>query len=219
MKCASVAALACLAAACTAPQAKRECAAAANRPQSAEEVENRVLGEAYSQLYDAASGLRWLDDALLFKRESKETQTVIGDLAHYAAELKGQLEQLAQDYPAISIHDDGLPLLEKRKREAQQRDRLRSLAPVTGATGADFERTLLLTQSGALNQLRFLAQALAEAEKNPQRQEFAAGVQRRLDGLYREVVTLLDRRFFRQPAHSPLGESGKAAPSRDEPPR
>ena len=172
---------------------------------------DRVLSEGYSQLYDAASGLRWLDEFLLVKFESDDTQRVITDLAHYASQLKGELEQLEHDYPSLSIHNDGLPLLEKNKREMQAKDRAKTLAPLIGAKGADFERTLLLTQSGALNQLRFLAQAIVDAEKSGPRRTWMIDVQRRLDHLYVEVVKLLDRRFFRAPAHSPTGAAG--APS------
>jgi hypothetical protein len=172
---------------------------------------DRVLSHGYAQLYDAAKGLRWLDDFLLVKFESEPTHKVIGDLSAYSAELKTQLEALAKQYPSLSLDDDGLPLLERNKRKAQALDRAKTLAPLVGATGADFERTLLLTESGALNQLRFLAGAIADAEKSSPRREFALGVQRRFDQLYLEVVKLLDRRFFRRPANTPTGAAGKHA--------
>ena len=169
---------------------------------------NRVLSQGYAQLYEAAKGLRWLDDFLLLKFESDATRKVIDDLATYSSELKRQLEELARNYPSLTLDDDGLPLLEKNKRKAQQMDRAKTLLPLVGAHGADFERTLLLTESGALNQLRFLAQALADAEKSAPRREFVLGVQRKFDGLYVDVVKLLDRRFFRSPASTPMGAAG-----------
>jgi hypothetical protein len=73
----------------------------------------------------------------------------------------------------------------------------------------DFERTLLLTQSGALNQLRFLAQALADAEGNPARRNWVLGVRREFDRIYVEIVALLDKRFFRPPASTPTGAAGR----------
>jgi hypothetical protein len=170
---------------------------------------DRVLSQGYAQLYDAAKGLRWLDEFLAVKFESEPTRKVIGDLARYSTELKAQLDDLVARYPSLSLDDDGLPLMERNKRKAQQADRAKTLAPLVGAHGADFERTLLLTESGALNQLRFLAGAIADAETNPSRREFALGVQRRFDELYLEVVKLLDQRFFRLPADTPTGAARK----------
>jgi len=195
---------------CAGRAAKEPTAARTDDVEKMSETErNRVLSHGYAQLYDAANGLRWLDEFLLVKFESDATQKAITDLAHYATELKKQLEDLAQKYPSLSLQDDGLPLLERNKRQMQARDRAKTLAPLVGAKGADFERTLLLTQSGALNQLRFLAQAIADAEKSSPRREFGLGVQKRLDGIYVEVVKLLDRRFFRRPADTPMGAAGK----------
>jgi hypothetical protein len=179
----------------------------ASRPAS-DSDRNRVLSQGYSQLYDAASSLRWLDEILLIKFESDETQKVITDVAKYATTLRGELEQLERDYPSLTLRDDGLPVLEKKKRSAQALDRAKTLAPVSGAHGADFERTLLLTQSGALNQLRFLAQVLVEEEKSEPRRKWMLEVQRNFDRLYVDVVKLLDQRHFRSPSKTPLGAAG-----------
>lgn len=157
---------------------------------------NKVLSEGYSQLYDSASGLAYLDEFLVLKFESKATDAVITDIAEYAATLKGQLEQLAKDYPSLSLDDDGLPVLEKRTRSAVQQDRIVSLAPLVGRTGANFERTLLLTQSGALNQLRFLTQITAEAEKSAERRAFLNEAKQTFARLYGEVVQLLNEQYF-----------------------
>jgi hypothetical protein len=174
------------------------------------EQRNVELSRGYAALYDAAKGLRWLDELLLLKFESDDTQRVLTDLARYASRLKGELEKVAKDHPSLSLDDDGLPQIERRKRALQQRDRVKTLAPVTGAVGSDFERTLLLTQSGAINQLRFLASALAEAEKGSPRHAWILGVEREFDRHYVAVVRLLDRRFFCQGAQTPTGAAGKS---------
>ena len=168
---------------------------------------DRELSQGYAELYEAVSGLRWLEALLAIKFESEETHRVVSDLAHDAAGMKGELEAMAREYPSLSLKDDGLPALERRKRELMERDRAKSLAPIVGAKGADFERTLLLSQSGALNQLRFLAAALEEAERGSPREAQVARIRERLDRHYVAVVRLLDRRFFRAPAHSPTGEA------------
>lgn len=192
-------------------EAPEPCGSAANGTQ--EELSpadrRRALSQGYAQLYDAVSGIRLLDELLLLKLESDETQRVLTDLAEYSTKLRGELESWSRALPWLSLEDDGLPLIEQKTREAQERDRIRALAPVVGASGDDFERTLLLTYSGTLNHLRFLAQALAEAEDNIRRCRHVRGVQRQLDRRYVAMVQLLDRRFFRRPADTPLGAAGK----------
>lgn len=194
-------------------QAQAEAGSTADPPPSAafdekkleelsEAEHNKLLSEGYSQLYDSASGLRYLDEFLALKFESDATNAVITDLAEYATTLKGQLEQLGKDYPSLSLEDDGLPVLDKKTREIGQKERLKSLAPVVGSSGVEFERTLLLTQSGALNQLRYLSQAIAEAEKSAERKAFMGDVQQNFDRLYNDVVGLLNKKYF-CPANSP----------------
>lgn len=158
-----------------------------------------ILNEGYSQLYDVVSGLRWLDEALIFKFESEPTERFVAELAEYAAELRKDLGRLSADYPALTLEDDGLPALEKAAREAIRKDGFDQLKPVTGMTGMEFERTLLLTQSAVLNRLRHLARVTAQAESNPQRRKVLVQAQRRFDRLYRDVSALLERSYFCQP--------------------
>jgi hypothetical protein len=178
------------------------------RAQAEIDQRQRELSQGYARLYQAASSLRFLDELLLVKFESRDTERVIGQIAAYGSRLKSELEDLARANPGLSLEDDGLPLLERDAHKRQQHDRLRTLAPLKGASGADFERTLLLTQSGALNQLRFLADALAEAETSEARRAYALGVRRELDRLYVQIVELLDKRYFKPPARTPLGAAG-----------
>jgi hypothetical protein len=202
-------ALACLLAACATREPRQECAAIVNRPQGGTEIENRVLSEGYSQLYDTVRGLGLIETGLVFKRTSKPTRAVIKNVSEYASGLKQQLEDIEAQYPSLTIHDNGLPLAEVRKREGERWDRVKAMAPFAGATGPDFERSLLLSETAVLNHTRFLAKALADLEKNEQRKEFATGVQHKFDRYYAEVVALLDRKYFRQGAHTPVGPAGE----------
>lgn len=202
------AALAAFAPTAHAERASCDAPAVAARELDAEQ-RRRALSEAYAQLHDAASGMRLLDEFLVVKLESEATGRAIRRLADYAARLRGELQALAAAVGWISLEDDGLPLLARRAGEAQERDQLRTLAPVIGAAGADFERTLLLSYAGSLNRLRFLAQALADAEDSAARCRWALGVQQELDRHYVALVALLDRRFFRRPADTPLGAAGE----------
>jgi len=182
---------------------------AARAEADAERISQKELNYGYARLYGAAGTLRLLDELLLVKLESKETEQVIGRIAAYGSRLRSELEDLERAHPSVSLDDEGRSQLQQDVNKRQQRDRLRTLAPLTGASGADFERTLLLTQSGALNQLRFLADAIAHAETNESRRAYAKGVRRELDRLYVQTVALLDQRYFKQPAKTPLGASGK----------
>lgn len=181
----------------------------AGRPGSAQAIENRVLSEGYSQLYDTVRGLGYIDTGLAFKKTSRPTRAIIGDVSAYSNGLKDRLERLEAEYPSLTIHDNGLPLAEIRKREGERWDRVKAMAPIAGATGDDFERSLLLSETAVLNHTRFLAKALADLEKNPQRKEFAIGVQQKFDGYYARVLGLLDRKYFRPPAHTPVGPAGE----------
>lgn len=168
------------------------------------QAKNRSLSYGYAQLYEVASGLKHVNKLLYVKYESDKVEAVINDISKYGEKLAGQLEKLAADYPALKIDDTGLPAMETKKRKASQWDRVLSLAPIVRQTGKDFERTLLLTQSGALNQLRFLAEVMHESEKDHNRKALLTEVKQRFDGLYDKVVKLLNEEYFCSP---PAGHS------------
>lgn len=156
----------------------------------------RDLNHGYGQLFDTASGLQHVNKILYVKFESNKVEAVIDDISEYSEVLAGQLKTLVKDYPALRIDDTGLSEMEARKRDAVNKDRIKSLAPVVGQTGKDFERTLLLTQSGALNQLRFLARVIQEEEKDENRRNFLKDVANHFDELYDRVVKLLHSEYF-----------------------
>lgn len=66
----------------------------------------------------------------------------------------------------------------------------------SGASGADFERTLLFTLSGGLNQFRHLARVMAEEERSEQRREFLKTAEARMDELYNAMLKLLSERYY-----------------------
>ena len=160
--------------------------------------QNLILSEGYSQLYEAAKGFKFLDEALLLKFETDEFQAFVEQTSAYFADLETTLEQLNENYPSISLDNTGLPLLEKRTRSAVQKARLASLAPLTGASGIEFERTLLLTLSGAFNQLQFLVREMQDVEKSDERITLLMDMQENFDRLYAADLELLDRKYFIQ---------------------
>lgn len=122
---------------------------------------------------------------------------MIKDLSDSMGWITAGLEELAQADARLRLDDDGLPVVEQRKRDAVTRDRLLSFKPIRGRTGKNFERTLLLSESGALNQLQFLVQELDEADPDPRRSAFLKKTHRELKRVYAEVVALLEREHFR----------------------
>ena len=168
----------------------------------------RQLNYEYAKLYKAVSGLRMLDELLLIKQETKPTEELIEQIAAFAARTKSELEDLARAHPEVSLDDDGRTELSKEASKRQQRDRRKTYAPFTGASGADFERMLLLGQSAALYQLRFRADAMADFETNEARRAYLRKMRGELDQLYIQTVKVLDKRYFKQPARTPLGAIG-----------
>lgn len=168
----------------------------------------RQLNYEYAKLHKAVSGLRLLDELLLIKLESDETEQLVKQIAAFGSRSKSELEDLARAHPEVSLDDDGRTDLARDASKRQQRDRLKSYAPLTGASGADFERMLLLGESAALYQMRFKVDAMADAETNEARRAYLRKMRGDLDRLYVQAVELLDKRYFRPPAKTPLGRIG-----------
>lgn len=161
-----------------------------------EDVKNQELSYGYGQMYKTASGLKHLKKMLHVKVESGKVSTLIEDIAGYADKLAGQLEKLDREYPGLRIDDPGLPEVETKRRKAVVWDQVFIMAPIVGKTGKDFERTLLLSQAGVLNNVRFLAEVIKDSEKSDQRKTFLAEAKTRLDDLYQRVVKLLEQEYF-----------------------
>jgi hypothetical protein len=184
------------------------CAAALASP-PADRDRQRELNYEYAKLYRAVSGLRLLDELLLVKFESKETEQLIEQIAGFGSRMRAELEDLARAHPEVKLDEDGRTELSREATKRQQQDRMKSFAPLTGATGADFERMLLLGQSSTLYTLRFRLDAMADAETSAPRREYLRKARGEMDRLYVQTVKLLDKHYFRAPAHTPIGVVGR----------
>jgi|AntDeeMinimDraft_5_1070356.scaffolds.fasta_scaffold01144_5 hypothetical protein len=162
-----------------------------------------ALNAGYSLLYDSVSSLSDVSKVFYVKVESDDVQRVIGDVSDYAAALQADLERIAKDYPAVKIDLDPLPEIEKRKRASISSDTRQSLAPIVGKTGAAFERKLLLSASGALNQLKFKCQVMAAREPVASLRQVLTDAENRFAALYDEDVKLLNERYFRHDTYEP----------------
>ena len=128
------------------------------QPQQKADAQNqrKILNEGYSLLYSDLDGLSKVDLIFLVKSEAKPVNEVTTTVTEYAAALKGTLDRVARDYPAVDIALDPLPVMEQRARDAITKDRILSFAPVVGLTGESFDRRMLQVLEGTLNRLRFL---------------------------------------------------------------
>ena len=156
-----------------------------------------MLNDGYSLLYGNVSGLEVVDKILYVKITNEETSTIVDEISNYSAELAKELEMISEDYPSIRIDLDPLPEVEKAKQAAAQKERVLSFVPIVGRTGANFERTLLLTLSGGLNQLRFLCQVIAEEETNDQRREKILVAGDKFKELYVDTLKLLNEEYYK----------------------
>jgi hypothetical protein len=169
----------------------------AAQPQRAEaQDQRRVLNEGYSIFYDTLDGLSKFDLVLLVKVEAEPVKEVTTAVTDYADTLKATLERVAKDYPAVDIELDPLPVMEQRTRGGMTNDRISSFAPVVGLTGASFDRRMLQALEGTLNNLRFMAKALADEEPEPSLKQIATTAHTRLEELYQRVLGMLDEKYF-----------------------
>lgn len=123
--------------------------------------------------------------------------------SYYTGLLQQQLDELPVRYPSLRVDLQPLPEIEQRKQSAANRERVLSFAPLLGRTGPDFERTLLLTLSGGLNQLRFLTQVMAEQERNGDRAALLNGAHDRLQQLYQQTLKLLSEQYYKVNDYNP----------------
>jgi hypothetical protein len=143
-----------------------------------------------------ASPRHRFDLIFLIKSESDPVDAVTTEATGYAEALKKTLEGVAKNYPAVNIELDPVPVIEKRTRDAVTKDRLLSLAPIVGLTGESFDRRMLQSLEGLLNQLRFMAEALADEEPEPSLKQIWATAHTQFERLYARVLDLLQERYY-----------------------
>ncbi len=174
------------------------------RPSAAEgatavSAERQMLNEGYSMLYADATSLDRSELILYAKAESDDVEAVVRDVAGFGGDLKGQLERIARDYPAVRIDLDPLPEMEKRKRQAIGMDRARYFAPLFGHGGREYERTVLIGFTNGINHERHLCEVMAKVEPDPNLKRFLLQTEQSYGRLYDRTVALLEREYFADP--------------------
>jgi hypothetical protein len=155
-----------------------------------------ILNEGYSLLYSELDNASKLDLVFLVKSEAEPVNEVTTAVTEYADDLKTTLDRVARDYPAVDITLDPMPVMEQRKRDGITKDRLLSFAPVVGITGDTFDRRMLQSLEGILNQARFLTKALADEEPEPSLKQILTTAHGKFEQLYGRVLGLLSDKYY-----------------------
>jgi len=161
--------------------------------------ERLMLAEGYSMLYHDAANLDLSELMLYVKKESDAMKKVVTEIGEAGDDVKKDLQRIAKEYPGVKIDLDPLPEMEKRKRAAIAKDRMKDFAPVVGKGGAEYERTMLLGFANGLNHERYLCRVMAEAEPDAGLKKFLLDTGKRYDGLYDRVTALLEKEYFKNP--------------------
>jgi len=160
--------------------------------------QRQILNEGYSIFYSTVDDLTKFDLVFLVKSEAKPVHDVTIAVTEYADTLKATLDRVARDYPAIDMKLDPLPVIEQRTRGGMTKDRLVSFAPFVGLKGESFDRRMLQVLEGTLNNLRFMAKALADEEPEPSLKQIATAAHDKFEQLYGQVLNMLDEKYFIQ---------------------
>jgi hypothetical protein len=91
--------------------------------------------------------------------------------------------------------------MEMRKRSAVGKDRAIRFAPFSGRSRLEYERTMLISMSNALNHESHLCKVLAAAEPDPGLKSFLLKAEKRYDDLHELVLSLLNREHFKHNAN------------------
>jgi hypothetical protein len=168
------------------------------RPQQKANPQNQrqILNEGYSLLYKDLDDLSKIHLIFLVKSEAKQVNDMTTEVTEYADGLKQTLERVARDYPAVNIKLEPLPVMEQRARSAMAKDRLLSFAPVVGLTGESFDRRVLQNLEGMLNELKSLANAIADEEPEPSLKQIATTAHNKLNELYERVLKMVVDNYY-----------------------
>jgi hypothetical protein len=164
---------------------------AANAPEIRQQ-----LSIGYSLLYQEAKGIPKLDWLLAFKSKDAAMSQVTEGLMTYYKGLADRLERLARQYPAVKLDSKTMSDIEAEERKALGTDEAKNFAPLVGKTGTPLEREALILFRSALDEQRHLVGVMIEKESSPALKKFLESTHADLDGHYKQVDTLLDRRYF-----------------------
>lgn len=173
---------------------KNNSAATSDSPLSDNQI--TILENGYAQMYGGVKSLGWTDKIFLIRFETDAVEAFGTKLTDDAKDLQDDLEYLADVTPWLDLNNTGMPEIENMKLKAVQKDRLKSFLPIIGRSQPNFERTLLLSNSGVLNQMQHLSTVMLDIEVDPHRRDFLKKAHSTFVELYEDNVVLLNRDYF-----------------------
>jgi hypothetical protein len=150
--------------------------------------EQSTRNNGYSLLHQVLDEEKDVSMLRFIKLEDSDVKNLVNRIAATSETGSKLLEDLASHDPSIVLNDTGLPPGEMSARAAiaaTERDELLS------QTGNEFELTLLLSQTDALNYAWHLAKVTGDNEPQPDRARALASVSHDMQDLYQETFALL----------------------------
>jgi hypothetical protein len=127
-----------------------------------------------------------VDKILILRNASIPTQTIVQEISKVCATAEEHLETFAELHPLLELDRHELPKAEVDTREAIEWATTKKLL-----LGVDFELKLILTQVSATEYAAFLAQTLAERDKDEERKAWLEGMAKNFQDLHQKVVQRL----------------------------
>ena len=168
----------------------------ATRPTPNKNAPRAQLSIGYTLLYQEADGIPKLKWILMFKDKPEEMGRVTHDLISYYQQLADTMRRLATQFPGMRIDVAPMSEIESDERKAIGDDLAKDLAPLTGKTGVDFEREVLLMFYNSLNEQRHLVGVMVGLEPDPALKKFLETTKAELEARYAKVGALLNQRYF-----------------------
>ena len=151
-------------------------------------VAQATRNNCYSLLHQLLNDQKNVSLLRFIKREQDDVKNLVKKIAARSATGAKLLEEFARHDPAIRLDDLQLPLGEVATREAIAATKKKELL---GQTGNEFELSLLLTQTEALDYACHLAKVAGANEAQPDRARALAALSADMANLYHEVFVLL----------------------------
>jgi hypothetical protein len=142
----------------------------------------------YSLLHQLLDEQKDVSMLRFIKREHTDVKDLIKKIAKTSKTESKLLEKFAKKDPSLILDDIGLPPGEVATRAAIASTKKKALL---GQKGDEFELSLLLTQTEALNYAWHLAQVAGENDPQPDRAHALTGISEEMKDLYQQVFAML----------------------------
>jgi hypothetical protein len=159
-------------------------------PNTASPIERNAStrNNCYSLLHQLLDEQKDVSLLRFIKSEDPDVKKLVKRIAINSGTGAKLLEEFAKDDPSIRLNDLRLPPGELATRDAIASTKEKELL---SQSGAEFELTLLLTQTEALSYAWHLAKIAGEHEPQPDRARALAGISEDMQTLYHDVFVLL----------------------------